>query len=576
MAAPVTDLPEGFVLDELPEGFTVDEPQERFVPEPFTRNPEYSPGVNPIAGNVEALVSGGSLGMSDEIQSFIAAAVASPFISDKTFGQIMMDARNQMREQAEQFREQEGVAAYVPEVIGGMVTGAKIPMAKTPGGKIGTAMTEGAIAGAGFADQPEFASVNTLAGAAGGAATAGALTAAGVGIGHWLKSRSAFKRQIAEQVESGRAVEGSLSRELISKAGKPVSDNAKEAIKQGFDEGVIRSIMDASPQDRQLMLRSLEILKRARKDADYAVIHRAGEVGGDSLLKRVQYIRTVNKSAGKEIGRVAKTLKGKPVNAGDSIIEFAEKLDEWGVELKRTDKGLIPNFENSQLGPGNRAPLKEIIRQMNRIARSGEPDALDAHQLKQIIDDNVTYGKNVTGMSARVDNALKDLRFGLKTALEESFPEYAKANKTYSETIQVLDDLQDSVGRKLDLSGPRADRALGIALRRLMGNMPSGTNLLTSVEEMERVAAKHGGKFDDNLIKLSLFADELETVAPPSSRTTFKSEVGKGVEKGLKEMGSKDATITGLVAEGGKRAVEALEGISEDNALIAIEKLLRN
>ena len=79
-------------------------PGSPFVPEPFeVKEPDQS-----FAGGAsQSLLQGATLGFSDEIQSVIAATVAAPFVSDKTFGQLMTDARASFREENERFKEEE-------------------------------------------------------------------------------------------------------------------------------------------------------------------------------------------------------------------------------------------------------------------------------------------------------------------------------------------------------------------------------------------------------------------------------------------------------------------------------------
>ena len=123
-----------------------------------------------VEGAGQSLMQGATLGFSDEIQSVIAAAVASPFVSDKTFSQLMVDARKSFRDEQEQFREESPVTATGLEIVGGALTGGaglartgvKQGLAKTIAKGAATGAGVGAVAGAGFADEDEFLSTGTV------------------------------------------------------------------------------------------------------------------------------------------------------------------------------------------------------------------------------------------------------------------------------------------------------------------------------------------------------------------------------------------------------------------------------
>ena len=70
-------------------------------------------------GTLEAFTQGGTLGFSDEIESVIAATIASPFVSDKTFGELMKDARKSIRDEQAEFREKNPKTALAAEVTVG-------------------------------------------------------------------------------------------------------------------------------------------------------------------------------------------------------------------------------------------------------------------------------------------------------------------------------------------------------------------------------------------------------------------------------------------------------------------------
>lgn len=358
-----------------------------------------------------------------------------------------------------------------------------------------------------------------------------------------------------------------------------------EAIKQGFDKGVIGALKEASPVDRAKMRKMVDIMEKGKNNAQFAIRNRPSDVVGNSLLDRVKVVRVVNRASGREIDKVANGLKGKPIDIADATSTFANRLEELGVDLVADGKGgFKPDFELSQLSPGDRGPIKEVIRQMNIQGRGGV-DALTAHKMKRIIDNNVTFGKSKAGSISRdAEGVLKEFRTGLDESLDNTFPDYNEANIVYRDTITALDSLQDAAGRKLDLSGGNADKALGTLMRRLMGNVQSRINLLDAVDEIESTAKKHGGKFravnliegpdslKSDLLSQVLFVDELDRQFGPVARTSFQGQIQQGIEqagRATTRAGAADLAVSAVA-----KAAEKARGINEANAFKAIKNLL--
>lgn len=359
---------------------------------------------------------------------------------------------------------------------------------------------------------------------------------------------------------------------------------AQEAIKQGFDKGVIAPIQAATAADKTKLLKMVEIMERGKANKLFAARNRPSDVAGDSLLDRVKVIRTANKSAGKDIDRIAKGLQGQQVDLLEAVTSFGETLDNLGVQLTSNGKGgFTPNFELSQLSPGDRGPIKEVIRQMN-IRSTGGVDAFDAHKMKRIIDNNVTFGKVKTGISGDAERALKGFRVDLDNALDTQFPDYNAANVKYSETIGALDSIQDVAGQKMDLSGGNADKALGTLLRRTLSNAQSRIRLIDSIDEIESVAKKHGGTGQlriegptlgqDDLLTQVLFVDELDSVFGPVARTSFQGQIDQALKQGVRGVTTKEGAVDIALTAAGK-AAERVRGIDEAGAFKAIKELLR-
>ena len=86
---------------------------------------------------------------------------------------------------------------------------------------------------------------------------------------------------------------------------------------------------------------------------------RPADIAGDSLLRKVDFVKSNNSQAGKQLGRVAKTLEGKEVDIKDPVNKFFEDAEGLGVTF---DGNLKPNFEGSQIE--GVAPAESLINKM--------------------------------------------------------------------------------------------------------------------------------------------------------------------------------------------------------------------
>lgn len=364
---------------------------------------------------------------------------------------------------------------------------------------------------------------------------------------------------------------------------------ATETIKQGFDEGVIAAIKGANPTDKKKMLDMVNIMERGKKNKRFAVTNRPSDVAGDSLLNRFRIVKSANRRAGQELDGVASGLKGQRADFNPAISQFIDDLDSIGVNIGNDVK---PRFKNSDIEGVK--PAERIITQLvDRMKFTKTPDAHDMHRLKRFIDEQVTFGKNSEGLAGRTESIMKNLRRNLDQTLDDTFPEYNRVNTTYAETIGAIDSLQDVAGKKMNLTGPNADKATGTLLRRLMSNAQSRVRLLDSVNDLEAVAKKHSGtgtdivpfgspggkatkleKIDDDLLTQVLFVDELDAVFGPVARTSFQGQIDQALKQGVRATTTRAGALDTALDVAGKTA-EKVRGIDEDGAFKSIKNLLK-
>jgi hypothetical protein len=337
------------------------------------------------------------------------------------------------------------------------------------------------------------------------------------------------------------------------------------AIKQGFDEGLVAMIREASPADRRNMLRSLEIMKDATEDKRFSMTNRTTDIAGESILDRYKLIRDVNEQAGAGIDDYAeKNLKGRAVDFAEPVQNFEESLQKLGVKF---NDDLTLDFELSAIE--DVAPAERILNQIvKRMRAPRQVTAYDVHNLKRFIDEQVSYGKATEGLTGRTINVIKNLRRELDGILDNKFPEYDKLNTTYAETIQAMDDFSTAIGRTIDPDSPSAATAIGTSLRGLGSNRQTRGRLVDSVSELNSLGNRYGS-FDDDVITQTAFTIDLDRIFGTKADTSLSGVLG--------EAAATMPTSTGqFVGAAARAAGNKLRGVNQEKQFEAMRNLLKS
>ena len=327
---------------------------------------------------------------------------------------------------------------------------------------------------------------------------------------------------------------------------------SRAAIAQGLDEGVADLILRSSEVTKNKMQKMVNIRRIGKGDVRFRALNRASDVVGGSVLNRLNVIFKANKKAGKQLEVVARTLKGNTANTSSAFGTFFDNLNDMGITFKEDGK-LDYNGSDIDGLEGIQKTIDRLMPRIIKVQRSG--DAYEAHRLKTLIDETVTYGKKERGLDGKAKVFIKQLRREIDQSLDSKFPEYDFENTKYSETRRVIDDIQDLAGKKIDLSKPNVDKNFGVLFRGILSNNKSRTRLINSLNELQNIAVKQGGVFNDDIISLLSFSDELESLFGPSASTSLQGEVGKAVSQAVRR------DLSGMVIDAGKLAVDKVKDL---------------
>ena len=350
---------------------------------------------------------------------------------------------------------------------------------------------------------------------------------------------------------------------------KAVKDPVQRAaIRQGFDDGLVTMIRQASPSDRRKMLQSLRITKESVGNKRYGLTARNGDVIGDSILERYKLVQDVNNRSGAEIDVFAEA------NMANTFVDFRStikrfKSDLGKMKIKLNDEGNLDFSLSSIKG------LSGIENYLSRIAERMRSQrrmtAEEVHQFKRFIDDQTRYGKTEEGLSGRAKSIVGDLRRNLDDLLDKKYPEYDRLNSTYSESIRAIDDLEVALGRTINLDERRANNAVGIAARSAGAQRTSSARLMNALEDIDTLAKKYGGaeRFDNDVLNQASFVFELDRIFGTQAPTSLASMITQGVDKA-------GISTTGAVTAAGKLAIDKLLGVDQAKQFRTMEELLKS
>lgn len=367
-----------------------------------------------------------------------------------------------------------------------------------------------------------------------------------------------------------------VGRRILDGAGQAVNNKLfDEAVRQGWEPQYVALMQGAPAAERAKYLDMLQIIKNNKADPRTAIRDIHSNILGESVLQRYRPVQEVNKRERINLDRIAEGLEGQSVDLSSPLAEFSENLDDLGVYRTINDKGrLVVDFADSDLPSSSHEPIRKVLNNIFRMERDGKmraggADALAAHKLKKVIDENVKFGQDSPGgLAGSATDALKGFRRAVDGALDSTFDDYNQTNLILSDTIEAMNGFKDRVGPNVDLSAPSAAKTVGILMRRPTSNAKSGGAVMDAVDRLEEVAKKYGAEFDDNIDSQMLIVQEMERMFPRVGSTTLEGVTTKSILRAAQK------STTEKVIDVAGAITDKAQGVNEQNAMKALERLL--
>lgn len=392
-------------------------------------------------------------------------------------------------------------------------------------------------------------------------------------------------REAAEQQLRAGGREATLAPLMVRESGRIGRDPlAVEAIKQWDDPGLVRAVVTATPETKQRMLDMLEMRRRIGLSKRTGMYMRPTDITGQSAADRIQFLGEVLQNERQALDDIARNqLAGRVVNREPVIREFGEQLDALGAKAVQTESGdFVLDFSGSQISQNKTA--QKVIRQVYALLNEPQPvDALRMHNLKKQLDEIIDYKKSIgQGLSVAGQRVIRNVRRSLNDEVRRVSDEanlgYSEVNDSLAELLTLFDNLDDVTGRTTNILDASAAQKMGQQFRKTMSNYGVRTDLLNAIQELDAMAAKYGGEFNDDMLDLAMFANALDTRFEPVASTSFRGEIVAAQQQAAREQAIRTAARGDLSEMFFGKLMESyqkLRGVTDEQAYKAMEELLR-
>ena len=349
---------------------------------------------------------------------------------------------------------------------------------------------------------------------------------------------------------------------------------AADAVRAGMSQPHIALFGGLSPTDSRSALRMLDIVKKSKASPLFAGKNRTTDIVGNGIIERYRTLKAVNTVAGRDLRNVIKTEGQTPVVFDSAIANFQRSLNDEGITLQANADGVSVNYGNSAMGESPEA-VRIMDGIVNRLSSKGGQTLQEGHFLKKYIDENTGLQKVSEGLTGNSKRIIGNLRRGINNSMRQASPNYADANIRFSDTIEVIKELQGLAGSKIDLDGPNSRSALGTAFRGMLSNRQTRTAQVNLIGKMDKITGKYGATFNDSIYDQMIVASELEKMFKLAPINSFQGQTAAGVGSGILDM-TIDPTMAGARAGAGilDRTISRLKGDQEGKAIKAIEQML--
>jgi hypothetical protein len=376
----------------------------------------------------------------------------------------------------------------------------------------------------------------------------GELIAPTVGVGAFGKIAKAPLRDLPanEMKAMLRDDVAKFSSELadikLSDTGRVVADvTGAKLVSLDVPRPLVSVVTNANPATKRAMGEMLDIIETGSKNQIATMADRATDVVGESLAKRLSFLRGKRKALGEQLDDVVKNeLSNIQVDMSSvrSTLtkEIANKFD-LDVVLNRKGGLDLDGLEKLPVKTRNQ------VRQINDILTAQTDNATitgrQAHSLKKILDDFIDEGVSGADMSSKVKQSVSETRKFINSQLQTASQRYGDINANLAKIINAEEPFKKfSKYRKWDADNLKS--VMGATVRNLSNDAPSNASLAQSIDMLDDVVKSFGLRLKDEPKAMILFNKDMKNFMSFTPENMAKYSGGK-FAKGMADLGASSA-----------------------------------
>jgi hypothetical protein len=376
----------------------------------------------------------------------------------------------------------------------------------------------------------------------------GELIAPTVGVGAFGKIAKAPLRDLPanEMKAMLRDDVAKFSSELadikLSDTGRVVADvTGAKLVSLDVPRPLVSVVTNANPATKRAMGEMLDIIETGSKNQIATMADRATDVVGESLAKRLSFLRGKRKALGEQLDDVVKNeLSNIQVDMSSVRSTLTKEIaNKFDLDVVLNQKGGL------DLDGLEKLPVKtrNQVRQINDILTAQTDNATitgrQAHSLKKILDDFIDEGVSGADMSSKVKQSVSETRKFINSQLQTASQRYGDINANLAKIINAEEPFKKfSKYRKWDADNLKS--VMGATVRNLSNDAPSNASLAQSIDMLDDVVKSFGLRLKDEPKAMILFNKDMKNFMSFTPENMAKYSGGK-FAKGMADLGASSA-----------------------------------
>lgn len=328
----------------------------------------------------------------------------------------------------------------------------------------------------------------------------------------------------------------------LSDTGRVIADvTGAKLVSLDVPRPLVSVVTNANPVTKRAMGEMLDIIETGSKNQVATMADRATDVVGESLAKRLSFLRGKRKALGEQLDVVVKNeLSNIQVDMSSVRSTLTKEIaNKFDLDVVLNQKGGL------DLDGLEKLPVKtrNQVRQINDILTAQTDNATitgrQAHSLKKILDDFIDEGVSGADMSSKVKQSVSETRKFINSQLQTASQRYGDINANLAKIINAEEPFKKfSKYRKWDTDNLKS--VMGATVRNLSNDAPSNAALAQSIDMLDDVVKSFGLRLKDEPKAMILFNKDMKNFMSFTPENMAKYSGGK-FAKGMADLGASSA-----------------------------------